>query len=70
MCGNPEQRCGRNSVLHDAMSMEEHGLALLGSMEKDSHSYRSFAMLVLISNRLKEVTERLMEVEKVLKETH
>lgn len=75
-----ERQRGRNQALNDALSMEEHGLVLLGhpneerlqlrspSTTEGALAYRQVALLVLISSRLKEITERLMEVEKVLKE--
>lgn len=69
-----EQQRGKNQALDDALSMECHGLVSLGNVEErmpltgGAMSYRQLCLLVLISNRLKEVTERLMEVEKLLKE--
>jgi hypothetical protein len=54
--------------------MEEHGplgLAIDSTTKltlAEAVSYRQLCVLILISNRLKEVTERLIEVEKLLKE--
>jgi len=71
---NPEARRGVNSALNDGLSMEEHGplrLGIDGTTKLtlvEALSHRQLCVLILISNRLKEVTERLMEVEKLLKE--